>query len=123
MYLTSIILSQLIKCMLSKCISQCQVLERTHMRKKHQKIEFYLSKFPTRDHPKKYPFVNVTMFHQPDRICRLLTVHPLSLTITLFYVTIFVYVILCVSNHKVMVLSMSHSHRIPKLCQEDSFLR
>ena len=22
--------------------------------KKHQKIEFYLSKFPTRDHPKKY---------------------------------------------------------------------
>ena len=25
--------------------------------KKHQKIEFYLSKFPTRDHPKKYRFL------------------------------------------------------------------
>ena len=53
------------------------------------------------------------MFHQPDRICRLLTVHPLSLTITLF-----------LRYDKITVLSMSHSHshRIPKLCREDSFL-
>ena len=25
--------------------------------KEHQKIEFYQSKFPTRDHPKKYQFL------------------------------------------------------------------
>ena len=27
---------------------------KTTPKKKHQKIEFYQSKFPTRDHPKKY---------------------------------------------------------------------
>ena len=42
-----------------------------------------------------------------------LTVHPLSLTITL----------IVLRYHKRTVLSMSHSNRIPKLCQEDSFLR
>ena len=53
----------------------------------------------------------VTMFYQP--IAYVLTVHPLSLTITL----------IVLRYHKITVLSMSHSHRITKLCREDSFLR
>ena len=52
----------------------------------------------------------VTMFYQP--IAYVLTVHPLSLTITL----------IVLRYHKITVLSMSHSHRITKLCREDSFL-
>ena len=60
---------QMIKCTLSKYISQCQVLNENTSEKKHQKIEFYLSKFLTRDHPKKY--LNLAEFGAPDCYCPL----------------------------------------------------